>query len=268
METTKIENRFFQVDAFTDKPFQGNPTGVCILQKPAEGNFLNILAAEFGLNQTAFLVKQPTGYTIRFFTKFAEVSLCAHAAIAAAHVLHFINDATTPESVLFKTAKNDILVTTENGYYKVIFPEYQVLPTEITPDFVEITGLNPLELYKCSHDWYLAYFKDHEDVRRALPHFVKMRHSDYGHLVITTQGQKGEADYIQRSFTPNHGINEEDVSGPAQCALTAFWKERLHRNEFTSLQASQRGGYVKTRSVSGKMVEIMGKAVIVMEGKF
>lgn len=268
MRTDKYENRFFQVDAFTDTAFRGNPTGVCILKKPADGNFLNLLASEFGLNQTAFLIKQGDSYNIRFFTKFAEVALCAHAAIASAHVLHVIGESTTSESVMFKTAKHEILVTMENGFYKVLFPEYQVSKIEVDNDFIEITGLRPTELYKCSHEWYLAYFKDHEDIRRALPHFVKMKHSEYGHLVITAQGNKSEGDYIQRSFTPNHGVNEEDVSASAQCALTPFWKSKLNITEFTSIQASHRGGLVKTRTTETKMIEIMGKATIIMEGVF
>ncbi len=268
MLTNKRVNRFFQVDVFTEIPFSGNPTGVCILEKPADGVYLTALASEFGLNQTAFLVKEERGYSIRFFTKYSEVVLCAHASIAAAYILHQIGEALPKEPVVFRTAKHDILVQVEEDAYKVTLPEYQIKQIDITPDFVEITGLTPNELYQCSHDWYLGYYKEYEDLRRALPHFSKMKHSDYGHLVITTQGRKGEGDYVQRSFTPNHGVNEEDVSGSAQCALVPFWKEKLHKNHFESHQMSKRGGILITRSIDGKMVEIIGKASLVMEGKF
>lgn len=268
MGTEKYLNRFYQVDVFTDKAFSGNPTGVCILNKQEDGSFLSALSAEFGLNQIAFLVKQPDGFHTRFFTKFAEVPMCSHASIAAAHVLHMLGEVPAGEPVLLKSPRTELSVGVEGENYKIQLPEYQIKKVEITPQFIEVTGSTPTELYSCSHDWHLAYFKDHEDIRRVLPHFVKMKHSDFGSLIVTSHGHGLDVDYIQRSFAPNHGVNEEDVTGPAQCALVPFWREKLHKKQFVSHQATTRGGVVVTRSLDDKKVEILGRAIIIMEGRF
>ncbi len=268
MGTEKYLNRFYQVDVFTDKAFSGNPTGVCLLNKLEDGSYLSSLSSEFGLNQIAFIVKQPDGFHTRFFTKFAEVPMCSHASIAAAHVLHQLGEVPAGMPVVLKSSRLDLSVSVEGEYYKIQLPEYQIEKIEITPQFIEISGSTPTELYKCSHDWFLAYYKDYEDIRRVLPHYVKMKHSDFGHLIVTSHGAKSDVDYIQRSFAPGHGVNEEDVTGPAQCALVPFWRSKLHKAQFVSHQATSRGGEVITRSLDDKKVEILGKAVVVMEGHF
>ena len=258
----------YQVDAFTKEAFKGNPAAVVIADPSMESDFMQKFAAEMNLSETAFVSSGDGYFNIRFFTPFSEVPLCGHASLAAAHILFENGIVDSNDNIKFKTPKYDLLFYKKGENLVLEFPIYQIKEIDIPEVFTEITGLSPKELYKSEHGWYLAYFENNVDVIRSHPLTSHMKHSDFGHLIITAKANKEDKyDFIYRCFAPALGINEDPVTGSAQCALAPFWKMKTGKTSFKSFQASKRSGNLETSFLNDNTIQIKGKATTVFEGK-
>jgi PhzF family phenazine biosynthesis protein len=269
MKLETLLNKIFQVDAFTTEPFKGNPAGVVVLKDLTDTHFMQMMAAEMNLSETAFICESGEEYHIRFFTPNSEIALCGHATLAAAHILNEQKVVASGESIVFKTSRHQLVVQMDDHGIHMQFPTYNFKPTDTIAEFCEITGLGePQEFYKSEHGWYMAYYADSAEVIKAHPRIQHMRHTDFGQLIITAPGNKKEGqDYILRCFVPAMGIDEDPVTGSAQCILAPFWHQKLHKTEMNAHQASQRTGNMHVRLMSEDRIQISGHAVTVFEGR-
>jgi PhzF family phenazine biosynthesis protein len=269
MNLKPLVNQIFQVDAFTNEPFKGNPAGVIFLENLNDVPFMQKMATEMNLSETAFICQIKDQLHVRFFTPYSEIALCGHATMATAHILYTHMHFSMSETIALKSLRNDLLINSDQFGIKMVFPTYNLQEVNVENEFHDNTGLPmPASLFKTEHGWYMAVYNDTLDVIKAHPHIQRMRHSDFGHLIITAPGEKSEGcDYVLRCFVPALGIDEDPVTGSAQCALVPYWKEKLKKTELTAYQASKRGGHIQLKWLSETKIEIIGNAVTIFEGK-
>jgi PhzF family phenazine biosynthesis protein len=249
----------YQVDAFTAEPFKGNPAGVCILDKEVTKKWMQNVAAEMNLSETAFIVKTGRKYKIRYFTPESEIPLCGHATLASAHIIYQTGIISKEKSIIFDSGAGELTVRTSGNWIIMNFPAYEVKRMQIPPIAEKLLGIKPAELYTTSHGWTLALFQNEEDVRNLKPDFSRMKNSPFGDLIVTAPSEDTNFDFCVRCFAPALGINEDPVTGSAHCALTPFWSHKTGREEFISRQVSKRSGILKV-ALKGNRIEISGHA--------
>ncbi|MGH4035700.1 PhzF family phenazine biosynthesis protein [Actinomycetota bacterium Odt1-20B] len=277
-QTPPSPHRIRVVDAFTDRPFSGNPAGVLLLDAFPDDAWLQHVAMEVNHAETAFAHPLPQGskdadgneadWALRWFTPTTEVDMCGHATLATAHVLHTAGR--TAGRVRF-TTRSGILTadTTEDGTITLDFPTAPLTPTSIPDGVAEALGATPLSVHDTGPNVgdLLVELADEKTVRALTPdHKALIQHSRRG--IITTaraEDPTGDYDFISRCYFPRVGIDEDPVTGSAHTALAPFWSERLGRTHLTGLQASPRGGLVRTE-LRGDRTLLRGKAVTVIEG--
>lgn len=260
--------RIWQVDAFTDRPFTGNPAAVCLLPAPRDAAWMQAVAAEMNLSETAFLLPrmedaQP-GYNLRWFTPTTEVDLCGHATLASAHVLWEEGLLKQYAPAHFHTRSGLLVATRLGSHIEMDFPSEPAHPVELPAGLAEALGLNPLYTARNRFD-YLVLAESEEAVLRMQPDFRALGQIPARGFIVSAPAQRSGYDFVSRFFAPACGINEDPVTGSAHCCLGPFWKERLHKSEFTAYQASARGGVVRIR-VAGERTFLGGKAVTVLRG--
>lgn len=256
--------RFFQVDAFTNQPFKGNPAGVCLLESMPAHAILRAIAAENNLAETAFLLPVENGYHLRWFTPLVEIALCGHATLASAHVLWETGIVPAGETIAFTTMSGWLSASRDNGWITLDFPargnEPVALPEALLPLFKD--GFNNVVF---SEDRYIVEMTSGEAVAAFVPDrnlLAAFR------LVITGKPVPSSPyDFISRYFATPIGVDEDPVTGSAHCSLASYWAERLHKREFLAYQASARGGALKV-VLKGDRVLLKGEAVTVIEGTF
>jgi PhzF family phenazine biosynthesis protein len=257
----------FQVDAFTDRPFRGNPAAVCLLEGDVDDAWMQAVAAEMNLAETAFARRAEKGFSLRWFTPEVEVDLCGHATLATAHVLW--SEALVPadEAIPFRTRSGTLTCRQRDGGIAMDFPALAVEARAPRPELVAALGLpgNPLWTGRTRFD-DVVLLNDAASVRTLRPDFRALAAVSERGVIVTAVSDDARADFISRFFAPRVGIDEDPVTGSAHCCLGPFWAERLGRTELAGYQASRRGGYVGTR-VSGDRVELSGKAVTVLRGE-
>lgn len=261
-----IDNKkIYQVDTFTNQPFKGNPAGVMILDNDEmTTEWMQNIAAEMNLSETAFVMPFGVNYSIRYFTPTKEVRLCGHATLASAHVLYEFGIEPKNE-ILTIHAKGGILTIEKIGdEIQMKFPEYPLKKIELNPDFQECLGFEPIEMYESSYDWVIAVANSEEDIINATPKFDLMMQNDLGHLMITAKSDADKIDFVSRCFAPISGINEDPVTGSAHCALTPLWAKKLEKKELNALQVSQRTGYLKLKLKSNQVL-IQGQSTTIFE---
>ncbi len=251
----------YQVDAFTDKLFGGNPAAVCPLEKWLDTELLQKIAAENNLSETAFFVKGGKDFELRWFTPKIEVDLCGHATLASAHVI-FNHLSYDEKQITFASASGELRVTTANGLITLDFPSTPPSPAEIVPELTQGLGLKPKEVHK-SRD-YLALFKSEDDILSIEPDFNILGKLDSLGVIITAEGKN--SDFVSRFFAPAAGINEDPVTGSAHTTLIPFWTERLNKNTLHAFQLSERKGELFCE-LSGDRVKISGYAVTFLKGE-
>jgi PhzF family phenazine biosynthesis protein len=258
----KMKNNLilYQVDAFTDEPFKGNPAGVCLPDAPMEEALMQHLAAEMNLSETAFCWPSEKGYTIRYFTPTVEVELCGHATLSTGHILYETGKVARDRTVLLKAKGGDLLIGYSGGLIRMDFPQYTLEEMKIPGDFEAATGLHPLEVHRCTYNWILALLDSEKTVKDLQPDFERMRKAGYGHLMVTAPAETAGIDYVVRCFVPDFGINEDPVTGSAECALVPYWNRKSGKTEFEVLQLSKRTGRMKIRMVNDR-IEILGRAL-------
>ncbi len=263
-----MKNRIavYQVDAFTHEPFKGNPAGVCILDREMPEVWMQNIAAEIRVSETAFITGDSDRYKIRFFTPESEVPLCGHATLASAHIL-YENGATGKEEQIVFSSGSGILTVRYSGSWLIMnFPSYELDPLPRPYEINRYIGSDPEELYITGHGWVLALMKSEEDILRLSPDFKSMKSSRYGNLIVTAPSDDPVYDFCVRCFCPPLGIDEDPVTGSAQSILTPYWHKKLGKTEFISRQVSKRGGILKT-AVKGDRVEIGGQAKTIFKAE-
>jgi PhzF family phenazine biosynthesis protein len=254
--------RYYVVDAFTDELFRGNPAGVCLLEEWPDDQIMQCIAAENNLAETAFIVKGPEHYGLRWFTPQVEVDLCGHATLASAFVI-FNHSGETAPAISFETKSGILTVARKDDLYEMDFPARKPARTEITPQIAQAAGLPVLEAHS-SRD--LLLLLDNEQlVSSFTPNFELLKQLEgYLGIIITAKGC--QADFVSIFFAPAVGVPEDPVTGSAHSTLIPFWAERLGKDKMVAKQLSPRGGTLYCESC-GDRVKIAGKAVLYLRGE-
>jgi PhzF family phenazine biosynthesis protein len=250
----------YQIDAFAEKAFQGNPAAVCPLEKWLPDELLQSIAEENNLAETAFYVKKGEAYDLRWFTPTKEVDLCGHATIAAAYVL-FEKGNLKKDQVTFHSRSGDLRVKKTNDLLTLDFPAQTGIPCDIPEVLIKALGVRPKEFYRAMD--YMAVFDNEETIVAIEPDFQLLKELDLRGVIITAPGKK--VDFVSRFFAPNYGINEDPVTGSAHCVLAPYWASKLGRKSLSALQLSKRTGALQCE-VMGDRVFISGRAVPYLEG--
>ncbi|SHE33238.1 phenazine biosynthesis protein PhzF family [Seinonella peptonophila] len=254
----------YQVDAFTDKPFQGNPAAVCILTAPKEDQWLQNVAMEMNLSETAFLFPEENGYQIRWFTPTTEVDLCGHATLASAHILWEQNLSDQHEISFF--SKSGLLKARQNGgRIELDFPAEPETECEAPPTLLEGIGTGVRYVGKNRFD-YLIEVENEEIVRDLKPNFDVLAKVETRGVIVTSRSESSAYDFISRAFFPRIGILEDPVTGSAHCCLGPYWQKKLNQSHLAAYQASKRGGALDVR-MNGERVFLGGEAVTVLKGE-
>ena len=258
--------RITQVDAFTDTPFAGNPAAVCLLPAPRDEKWMQSVAREMNLSETAFLVKHDgDGFDLRWFTPAVEVALCGHATLASAHVLWEEAHLPPAQQARFHT-KSGLLTGERVGeWIELDFPAKREEPAPAPPGLAEALGVTPKYVGRNQFD-YLVEVDAEDTVRRLAPNHAALAALPVRGVIVTSRAASAGYDFVSRFFAPGSGIPEDPVTGSAHCALGPFWRARLGKDELTAYQASPRGGIVRVR-VGGDRVKLGGKAVTVLRGE-
>lgn len=253
------KNIIYQVDAFTNIPFKGNPAGVCILDYEPDPQWMQNIAMEMNLSETAFIFPGINNYTIRFYTPEAEMKLCGHATLSASHILYETGVEKKSDEIRFSSKAGELLIKKSSDWIIMNFPVYPLSMMEPTPEFERVTGSNAQELYSAGFGWTLALMKNEQEVRNIKPHFSLMKNSAFGDLIVTAVSDDPAFDFCVRCFAPAVGIDEDPVTGSAHCALVPFWTGKTGKKEFISHQVSKREGILKV-ALKGDRVEISGQS--------
>src|SRR6266702_2506062 len=236
--------RIVQVDAFTNRPFAGNPAAVCVLPGPRDETWMQAVAREMNLSETAFLHRENDAWRLRWFTPTVEVALCGHATLASAHVLW--QDRHLPENAQARfTTKSGLLTADRRGeWIELDFPGTGPIPAPAPEGLTAALAVTPRYVGKTRFD-YLLEVADEAAVRAVRPDFSALERVEARGVIVTAPASHDGFDFVSRFFAPRSGVNEDPVTGSAHCTLGPFWQGRLNKNEFTAYQASLRGGLVK-----------------------
>ena len=257
---------FFQIDAFTQERFRGNPAAVLVLEAYPDDATMLAIAAENNLAETAFVVPDGGHYHLRWFTPRLEVPLCGHATLASAAV---VLERLTPErdTVTFETLSGPLHVSRQDDVYRLDLPARPSEPIEVPDAIIQALGAEPAQVWVNSFN-YMAVFDDADRVRQLAPDMAAVAALDRLGVIATAPGDRVNAahDMVSRYFAPAKGIPEDPVTGAAHCTLAPYWSGRLGKTELRAHQASARGGEMTCR-LAGDRVELEGACVFVIEGQ-
>jgi len=257
--------QIFQVDAFTDEPFKGNPAAVCILPEQRDDSWMQNVAREMNLSETAFLLKQPDGYRLRWFTPAVEVKLCGHATLASAHILWTERFLNPNERARFHTLSGLLTAERKGDWIELDFPALPTKKVGAPKVLIKALGASTKYVGKSRED-YLVELDSEKRVRKLNPNFQLLSSLPVRGVAVTAVAKSEPYDFVSRFFAPQVGINEDPVTGSAHCSLGPYWRGRLKKDEFLAYQASPRGGEVRLR-VGDERVCIGGKAVTVLRAE-
>ena len=251
----------YQVDAFAERVFEGNPAAVCPLEAWPHDGLLQAIAEENNLSETAFFVADKGGFELRWFTPVAEVDLCGHATLATAHVIFEMLNYSKPV-VSFQTRSGELTVKRKENRLEMNFPAVVPTSTDIPEELVQGLGVNPIEVWV--GDDHLAVFENEKTIREIKPDFAALAQLESRGVIVTAPGLS--SDFVSRFFAPKFGIPEDPVTGSAHCALTPYWAKRLKKNKLVAKQLSKRGGTLYCE-LDGSRVLLSGNAVTFMEAE-
>jgi PhzF family phenazine biosynthesis protein len=254
-----------QVDSFTAAPFAGNPAAVCVLPAPRDDRWMQNVAREMNLSETAFLDPRPDGYNLRWFTPSVEVDLCGHATLASAHALWTCGYLPTSAQARFHTKSGVLLADRRGDWIEMDFPVTLTEAEQAPAGLVEALGVTPRFVGRNKFD-YLVEVESEEILRALTPDFNSLRRLTVRGIIVTSRASTNGYDFVSRFFAPGAGIDEDPVTGSAHCALGPFWSERLGKTEFTAYQASARGGVVRVR-LNGERAYLLGQAVTIFRAE-
>jgi PhzF family phenazine biosynthesis protein len=251
----------YQVDAFTSRPFAGNPAAICPLEKWLPDEMMQSIAAENNLSETAFYVQDGSAFDLRWFTPAVEVDLCGHATLAAACVILEIRRETAGSRVVFRTRSGELAVERDGDLYALDFPSRPALPCVAHSGLAEALGAAPKKVLAARD--YLCVFESEEQVMSLAPNMSKLSEMDRFAVIVTASGR--DCDFISRFFAPSKGVPEDPVTGSAHCTLIPYWAEQLGKTKLFARQRSHRGGEVWCE-LHGERVRIAGHAAMFMQG--
>jgi PhzF family phenazine biosynthesis protein len=253
---------YYQVNAFTNRPFAGNPAGVCILDRWLPERQLQAIAAENNLSETAFIVPRSPDFELRWFTPKTEIDLCGHATLASAFVL-FNERKIAGQVVRFQSCRSGVLTVARRGeLLELDFPARPPEPSHAPDGLVIALGAQPIETMRARD--YLCVYEDEAAVRALQPDFAKLLTLDLHGVIVTAPGT--DCDFVSRFFAPSVGVPEDPVTGSAHCTLIPYWSRRLDKTTLFARQVSRRGGELFCCN-AGERVCIAGHAVLFCRGE-
>lgn len=257
-----MELIIYQVDAFTNQRFKGNPAAIVPLDAWLSDAVMQDIAQENNLAETAFFIPQGNGYHLRWFTPWVEVDLCGHATVAAAHVLyeHLDYDNNVIE---FQSRSGILTVEKRNSQYLLNFPTDNLTKIENAPHLIDAIGMTPVAIYQGKTDW-MVVLEEQSQIENLKPDLRKIAEAGGRGTIVTAPGE--QVDFVSRCFFPQTGVDEDPVTGSAHTTLTPYWAQRLGKNVLTAKQISKRGGDL-TLHFKGDRTEIGGEAVTYLVGK-
>ena len=255
-----MKNILFQIDAFTDTLFKGNPAAVCPLESWLDDPTLQAIAAENNVSETAFFVKRADHYELRWFTPKTEVDLCGHATLASAHVIFSFLDPNAA-AVRFHTKSGGLSVERQGDLLAMEFPSRPGTPCKAPQSLIEALGMAPQECLLARD--YLAVFESEESVKSVAPNMDKLAALDCLGVIVSAPGKM--SDFVSRFFAPKVGVPEDPVTGSAHCTLIPYWAAKLGKTKLHALQLSERGGELFCELHQDR-VRIAGRAVTYLEG--
>lgn len=255
----------FQVDAFTSKPFKGNPAAVVVLSRPKTARWMQNVAREMNLSETAFLWPEKDGFRLRWFTPEVEVSLCGHATLASSFVLWKAKYLKPNQVARFFTRSGLLTATKRDDWIMMDFPAEPAEIAEAPPELVEALKIEPIFSGRNRFD-YLLEVESAEVVQKLKPDFNLLAKVKTRGIIVTAKAQTSAYDFVSRFFAPAVGVPEDPVTGSAHCCLGPYWAARLNKKKLKGYQMSARGGLVKVE-VLDKRVLIGGQAVLVFQGE-
>lgn len=252
----------YQVDAFTDKAFGGNPAAVCVLKEAAEEELMQNIAMEMNVSETAFLYKTGDSFSLRWFTPEVEVDLCGHATLASAYILWETGLLKKEQEAVFNTRGGRLTAKKDEQIIILDFPVEVDTETESNEIIEKALGVKTIYTGKNRMD-YIVEVESEEIVRSLNPNFDVLKALNTRGVIVTSKSDSGNYDFVSRFFAPGAGIAEDPVTGSAHCCLGPYWMKKLGKNVFKAYQASKRGGTLEI-TVEGDRVKIGGKAVSVL----
>jgi PhzF family phenazine biosynthesis protein len=253
----------YQVDAFTDHLFGGNPAAVCLLDEARDEAWMQAMAAEMNLSETAYLVPRADGYDLRWFTPTVEVDLCGHATLASAHILWEIGRLRADEEARFHTKSGLLLARRQGAWLELDFPAYPPQACEAPAGLREGLAVEPVWVGE-SRSMYVVELETEAVVRALAPDFGRLTAVDGG-IIATSRSDDPEFDFVSRFFIPAYGIDEDPVTGSAHCHSGPYWSDHLGKTEMLAKQVSRREGIIRVR-VAGDRTFLGGQAITVFRG--
>ncbi len=251
----------YVVDAFTDQPFSGNPAAVCILPGPARESWMQPIANEMNLSETAFLWPVEGGYSLRWFTPRAEVRLCGHATLASAHALWELGPLPQSATAKFSTLSGWLSCSRNGGWIEMDFPADRLSDMPLPSSLVECLGISPLYVGRGTDDW-LVVLNSETEVRDIAPNLHLLSAIPARGCIVTALSGDARYDFVSRFFAPSIGVSEDPVTGSAHCLTGPYWAAQLGKTNLLARQVSARGGTIRV-GVCGDRVILGGQAVTV-----
>lgn len=257
-----MKQKIYQVDAFAEELFSGNPAAVCPLEDWPEDELLQKIATENNLAETAYFVKSGEHFELRWFTPTTEVDLCGHATLASAYVL-FHQLGYNEQTIRFQSRRSGPLtVSKEDELLTLDFPADNITEVSITEALTRGLNLQPQKIFKGKSDYMFVYEKE-ENIRHLIPDFAAIQTIDARGIIVTAKGN--DVDFVSRFFAPQCGVNEDPVTGSAHTTLTPFWSKTLNKKLLTAKQLSARGGFLQCEDL-GERIRISGRCKLYLEG--
>lgn len=258
--------QFVQIDAFTDKPFRGNPAAVCLLGHPRDDVWMQAVASEMNLSETAYLLREGISYRLRWFTPAREVDLCGHATLASAHFLYEAGYVAARDPCRFLTRSGTLTCRTQKGWIIMDFPAQPAKAVPPPAGLAEAVGAAPVYVGENPLGYLLAELEPESAVRQLRPDYTRLAELPYLGFIVTARSGTGEFDFVSRFFAPKAGINEDPATGSSHCTLGPYWRQRLRKDRLFAYQASPRGGIIGV-TYMGDRVQLRGQAVTVLRGE-
>lgn len=255
----------WQVDAFTDRPFAGNPAAVCWLEEEADPQWMQSVAAEMNLSETAFVRRHGEEFGLRWFTPTVEVDLCGHATLATAHALWFAGIASREKPLHFHTRSGVHTCTRDGDFIDLDFPSTPATEKVAAEPVATALGVQTVSVGKSKY-YMLVVVESADVVRSVKPDFAKIGVLPTKGVIVTAPADDPKYDFVSRFFAPALGVNEDPVCGSAHCCLTPYWAERLGKNQMMAYQCSARGGVLRLRLKEDRVI-LGGQAVTVWQGE-
>ncbi len=257
--------RILQIDAFTDRPFAGNPAAVCLLREEKDAGWMQQVAAEMNLSETAFVRPLEEGFELRWFTPAIEVDLCGHATLATANALWSEGAAEASQPIRFHTRSGVLTSVLRDDLIELDFPATPPQPTDPLAALSDALGVEPLFVGQSRFD-QLVVVESEYAVRSLTPDLAKLRRLPLRGVIVTSRSDDARFDFVSRFFAPAAGVDEDPVTGSAHCCLGPYWSQQLGKTKLTAFQASARGGVVHLQ-ILGDRVLLSGQAVTIMRGE-